>query len=281
MTRTLFVIGFLLASAATPALAQSWSTGDDCDDAAAAADPARAGFAAMDDVIATNVAPELRSFPVARPAAPLFAAQRDAALKSALADYVTRPQVIQLSYHDARHWLFAHSLDKRGYVWDAYGDREARTPGDSPVVTDINVEHTWPQSRFHTGWESEAHGRDDDPVKADLHNLYPTDENLNGERGNKPFGEVDGCDGRRACNAENLFEPPNDDKGNVARALFYFSVRYGLPIPEPMESTLKAWNRADPPDASEIARNDAIQGVQGNRNPFIDEPSLADRISDF
>lgn len=276
MTRMLLACAFVLASA--PALAQT-RTGADCDDAAT--DPARAGFAAMDDVIARTGEADLRSFPIARPAGPLFADQRDAGLKSALADYVTRPQVIQLTYHDARRWLFAHSLDKRGFVWDAYGDREARTPGDMPAVEDINVEHTWPQSRFYTGWTGQQHGRDDDPRKADLHNLYPTDENLNGERANKRFGEIDGCDGSHACNSPDLFEPPNDDKGNVARALFYFSVRYGLPIPADMETTLKAWNRADPPDASEIARNDAIQTVQGNRNPFVDEPALADRISDF
>ena len=38
------------------------------------------------------------------------------------------------------------------------------------------------------------------------------------------------------------------------------------------------WNKQDPPDANEIRRNNLIEEYQGNRNPFIDNPSLADKI---
>jgi hypothetical protein len=38
------------------------------------------------------------------------------------------------------------------------------------------------------------------------------------------------------------------------------------------ESLLKKWNLQDPPDNYEIARNDYIQSIQSNRNPFIDHP---------
>jgi endonuclease I len=188
---------------------------------------------------------------------------------------------IQLSYSQSRRFLFEHSIDSTGHVWDVYGQREARTPGGSPDVEDVNVEHTWPQSRFHTGWASVGKHRDNDPMKADLHNLYPTDNRLNGLRGNKPFGEVPGCNSGTSCDAAAMFEPPDAHKGNAARAIFYMSVRYGMAVPADMEATLKLWNRADPVDAAETRRNDDIQGIQGNRNPFIDEPSLVDRISDF
>ena len=36
---------------------------------------------------------------------------------------------------------------------------------------------------------------------------------------------------------------------------------------------LLQWHLQDPPDAEEIARNDYIQSIQGNRNPFIDRPT--------
>ena len=34
------------------------------------------------------------------------------------------------------------------------------------------------------------------------------------------------------------------------------------------------WNAIDPVDATELLRNDTIQAIQGNRNPFIDHPEL-------
>ncbi|PIU18520.1 MAG: hypothetical protein COT18_10355, partial [Elusimicrobia bacterium CG08_land_8_20_14_0_20_59_10] len=42
--------------------------------------------------------------------------------------------------------------------------------------------------------------------------------------------------------------------------------------------TLMKWNYSDPPDAAETRRNAAIERLQGNRNPFIDDYTLVDRI---
>jgi len=38
------------------------------------------------------------------------------------------------------------------------------------------------------------------------------------------------------------------------------------------------WNREHPPTADELRRNDLVEKYQGNRNPFVDDPSLAERI---
>eukprot|EP00968_Pinguiococcus_pyrenoidosus_P008631 scaffold631_cov338-Pinguiococcus_pyrenoidosus.AAC.1 len=44
---------------------------------------------------------------------------------------------------------------------------------------------------------------------------------------------------------------------------------------------LLAWHAADPVDAAEIARTDTIcRDFQGNRNPFIDHPSLVSQLFD-
>jgi endonuclease I len=78
-----------------------------------------------------------------------------------------------------------------------------------------------------------------------------------------------------------VFEPPTVHKGRVARALFYFSVRYDIPLDPEEEAYLKKWNAEQPVDQEEITRNEEIYKAQGNRNPFIDYPELASLIADF
>jgi len=41
---------------------------------------------------------------------------------------------------------------------------------------------------------------------------------------------------------------------------------------------LLEWNRRYPPTESEIRRNKRVEQLQGNRNPFIDNPAWADDI---
>jgi endonuclease I len=67
----------------------------------------------------------------------------------------------------------------------------------------------------------------------------------------------------------------------MARAMFYMSVRYWMPLDDDMEEDLRVWNVLDPVDDSERERNERIKAIQGNRNPFIDDPELVDQITDF
>jgi hypothetical protein len=208
-------------------------------------------------------------------------------------------QQTSLGYDKARQFLFGTFYlvsATEGYgVKEMYCDRiysvqdfkdgiGAPAPGIVPESTVINTEHTWPQSRF-TG----KHPKDFQ--KADLHHLFPTDSQMNSLRGNTIFGEVIKDSNKTKCNASkygpgqgasrDVFEPPLAHKGHVARALFYFSVRYELPISTAEEVILKKWNRESPVDQQEIVRNNEIHRLQGNRNPFIDYPELADQIQDF
>ncbi|MGE5085939.1 MAG: endonuclease I family protein [Bacillota bacterium] len=165
-------------------------------------------------------------------------------------------------------------------------------PGKEPPAAIINVEHTVAQSWFK--------GRSYANVaKADLHHLYPTDSGANSMRGNFPFGEVTDVKNSPKCFDEQhhdiatearlgsddqgrkVFEPPAKHKGNVARAVFYFSIRYDFPIPAALEATLRRWNQLDPVDQAEMDRNNAIERIQGNRNPFIDHPEYVDQIAKF
>ena len=116
-----------------------------------------------------------------------------------------------------------------------------------------------------------------------MHHLFPTDSKANSTRSSLPFGEVSDAkwaEGGSKCDLKR-FEVRKESRGNSARAMFYFAVRYEQKIGQTEEETLRKWNREDPVDAHEKARNDRVETLQGNRNPFIDNPEFVDQIADF
>lgn len=153
--------------------------------------------------------------------------------------------------------------------------------GDGVVDKIVNAEHLWPQTYFNSSM----------PMVADLHQLASTFETPNSRRGSLKFTKVSkalystssgsklGADG---------FEPADAVKGNVARAMLYFVTRYydrnirsGMNYKDFWTRNVPMfleWNRQDPPDANELRRNNLVAQFQGNLNPFIDDPALADRI---
>ena len=58
--------------------------------------------------------------------------------------------------------------------------------------------------------------------------------------------------------------------------ILYLNLRYNESIKDvgSIELFLK-WNAEDPVSTFEIDRNNKIEKIQGNRNPFIDNPFLA------
>ncbi|MBZ4421086.1 endonuclease [Myxococcus sp. RHSTA-1-4] len=203
-----------------------------------------------------------------------FQGLRDAALLKAVKASSADKHVV--SYNEARRHIF-ESLDVvNGNVACVYTGREIRG-GKIPKSSDMNVEHTWPQSKGATG-----------DAKSDLHHLFPTDSKANARRSSFPFGEVvnvkwsqGGAKLGTDAQGRTVFEPPDSHKGNVARAMFYFSATYGRAIPEAEEAVLRQWNKLDAVDAAEVERNRRIANIQGNVNAFVEHSQLADRISDF
>lgn len=204
-----------------------------------------------------------------------------------------------LGYDKARILMFGQMYLKQNskdqyYVKDVYCEKEftdddfggTKTfgPGLIPKSGNIiNTEHTWPQSRFTGRFLREMQ-------KSDIHHLYPSDSQMNGRRGALRFGhiveEVEKLKcpqnklGRQA-NGDFVFEVPDSQKGNTARAIFYFATRYQMKVSPPEEETLRQWNKIDPVDEEEMARNNAIEKAQGNRNPYIDIPDLLNHINHF
>lgn len=148
--------------------------------------------------------------------------------------------------------------------------------------TELNCEHVVPQS-FFDGQE---------PMKSDLHHLYPSLAAANSARSNYPFDNIPtenvskwyGKDtitdeqprfpGRYSKLEQGTsFEPREVAKGKIARAIAYFFIAY----PDYFDrfedvidiDTLLHWNILHPPTAEEIEEHDRIVTVQGNKNPFV------------
>lgn len=217
----------------------------------------------------------------------IFTAQADT-LKDELRIEVTRYHTNPLgSYKKARQYMFGKIYLEQGKITDVYceetfdekdGVGEMKIP--NPDI--LNCEHTHPRSKFNDNMVYNHQ-------LTDLHHLFPTVSSVNSARSNHPFGipltEIKTlCSkSRKGRDAKNVivFEPPHKHKGNVARAKFYFSIRYQVPINLDEEATLRAWHHEDPVDETEERRNEMIRDIQGNLNPFIEYPNLVDKIEDF
>jgi deoxyribonuclease I len=214
----------------------------------------------------------------------------DVQLKAVIGKYISSPRV-NLGYDRARTFIFSEfyvTHENNSYiVKDVYCEKDYVVPAPNNGFPDggvINVEHTWPQSKFSGSFPK-------DLQKSDIHHLFPTDSGLNADRASYTFGEVFKDKKPLKCNISRLgyaanssqviFEPPVAHRGNVARALFYFAVNYQMRIDNQQEAFLRKWDREDPVDDEEELRNDEIFKIQKNRNPFIDFPNLADQIKDF
>jgi len=198
-------------------------------------------------------------------------------------------------------WTDFKTTDVRadGKIWDMYSNVTNYEPGGSAQGASAsgegdsyNREHSFPKSWFN----------DATPMYTDLFHLYPTDSYVNNRRSNFPFGETEGGTYQSsggfskvgACTTAGytgtVFEPNDEYKGDFARTYFYMATAYEDKIASwdsPMLSgnkypayadwaltMLLRWAANDPVSEKEIARNNAVYSIQGNRNPYIDFPGL-------
>lgn len=201
------------------------------------------------------------------------------------------------------------SVGKAGKIWDMYSN-VLFTPGSDQCGSYSNVgdcynrEHSMPKSWFN----------EQQPAYFDLGHIVPTDGYVNNQRSNNAFGEC--ANGTRLSNgsyvgrgklgastfpgytiSSSVFEPDDEYKGDFARMYMYMRVRY-----KDMDMTrgegsimfndndvnfgmtyysvdlLMKWHRLDPVSKKEVDRNNGMETVQNNRNPFIDYPILAEYL---
>ena len=144
-----------------------------------------------------------------------------------------------------------------------------------------NREHAYPRSLGNPNLGSTGPG-------ADAHHIRPSDIQLNSQRSNRKYATGSGNAG---VTAQGHFYPGDEWKGDVARMMLYMYIRYNsrcLPSNVGVGNAVASdanmidlflqWNVEDPVSAFEDTRNDVLAGIQGNRNPFIDNPVFATQI---
>lgn len=181
-----------------------------------------------------------------------------------------------IGYGEARRAIFVDLDNVKGTVCGVYTGKCIQTHS-IPNSSVMNCEHTWPQSKGAVGI-----------AKSDLHHLFPSDSRTNSIRGNLPFCEVETAYLMNAVSqvgfsrlGTKCFEPRDVHKGNVARAMLYFSIRYGKPIDNEQEQFFRRWLAIDPVDKSEQDRAAQIAEIQGLPNPFVKFPELIDLVEDY
>lgn len=239
--------------------------------------------------------------------------KKGAALKTALCAIIYNRT--ELTYNDL--WTAYKTTDVRadGYIWDMYSNATNYEPGGTAQGANFssegdsyNREHSFPKSWF--GGQNNTM-----PMYTDLHHLYPVDGYINNRRSNYPFGETNGEKYKSANNFSKLgactypgytgtvFEPADEYKGDFARTYFYMVTCYEEKLADwvtnfaattEVEDVLDGqaypglttwqlnmlleWARQDPVSEKEVNRNNAVYGIQRNRNPFIDYPGLEEYI---
>lgn len=232
---------------------------------------------------------------------PVLSNLQDQSLLNALvANY--KPNTVA-DYSNARDLMYG-TIDKRNdSVYCVYSGHRLFLPNgvdpsdyifQSGSTNGINAEHTYPQSK----------GAEFGNAKSDMHHLFPTRVQVNSDRGSLQFREIpDNQTDKWYINNQTYsnipssnidaysegtnsgFEPKEDHKGDVARAMFYFYTMYKQQADaadpsffQNQLSTLCEWHYLDPVDQKEWDRTHAIAQYQsGKRNPFVLDCSLAAR----
>lgn len=160
-------------------------------------------------------------------------------------------------------------LDHPGNIILVYNGASVSGVWDSGST--FNREHTWPASHL-------ANGSSGSVQYTDFHQLRPCNPSINSSRGNEPFG----------LGLSTLWDPgagsfDDQDRGEMARAMFYAATRHNMQLIECTNqnqlangqmgdrSTLLEWHFAHVADVREFYRNDYVDdAIQFNRNPYVD-----------
>lgn len=205
----------------------------------------------------------------------------------------------------ARYWWdnYFRKTDwhPNGYYWDMYSsDKNNRYINGSVQSREHCLPRSWwgfrkSYSKYH--------------ANGDLHNLFPSNSKANSAKSNLPLGEVGIAQFDNGVSKVGLntfpngyrgqsFEPSDEYKGDFARVYFYMVTCYQDYAENWRQDATKSmlannsyptfqqwsiamllkWHRDDPVSPKEEIRNNEVYKIQGNRNPFIDYPDLAEYI---
>lgn len=219
-------------------------------------------------------------------------------LKSALNDIISGHT--ELSYSECWDALKVTDRDpsNSNNVIGIYSRFSMDAAGEYAGGSGWNREHVWAKSRGDFGTSRGA--------GTDIHHLRACDVSTNSARSNKAFDDggttyVDASgnySGTTPVKRDgDSWEPGDNQKGDVARMIFYMATRYegengepdleltdqifGTSDKQPLHGRISAlliWHEEDPVDQEEMDRHEGIYSFQNNRNPFIDHPEWVDEI---
>ena len=199
---------------------------------------------------------------------------------------------------------YPEEVNGRLLVWDMYSDNWNNQQYYYYGGTrGLNREHSVPKSWWGSGNDAIYNF----PAGTDIMHILPSDGDANMAKSNYPLGEVDDSNvtfsngtstvglpvSGQGGGSSRVFEPDDEYKGDFARIYFYmvtcyqdYTWRYTymftnntyLSLRDWAMELLLDWSRNDPVSQKEIDRNDAVYSIQGNRNPFVDDPELAEYI---
>ena len=225
------------------------------------------------------------------------------------------------------HALYVdRSMDNKMHAWALEGTTTSNHGNNGNWC--IDREHIWAKAHGFNGSESTKGGARGDPM-----HLWPGDSDVNSSLHNdQMYGFVENPNTAKAgkwdygkknyvgksltlgtsISTEDVFEPQDSDKGDIARAIFYMVARYNyiakdgdtidsnnpnLELAQTNEiiggytssktttgkmgimTDLLYWHHLDPVDEFEVHRNNLLYtNYTNNRNPFIDFPDWVDYI---
>lgn len=217
-------------------------------------------------------------------------------LKTAVYNLIKNAQVLSYGSGSGHTWQGFYSTDRAAdnSVIDRYSNDIRYFGNEGSVVSGMNIEHSFPKS-WWGGSSVQAY--------KDLYNLMPCESGINSSKSNYPMGIVTTVKTNNGCTkigtgskGYQLWEPADKWKGDFARGYMYMATAYqnytwvgaqalqilkqgDYPTLQEWAYTLYIkWAKADKPDDLEIARNEAVSVIQGNRNPFVDFPNLMEYI---
>jgi len=227
--------------------------------------------------------------------------KKQAELKTALHLIIKNAKVPSYGSGSNSTWAAFAKMDVRpedGTVWDMYSNNHVPFNGNS-AASGMNIEHSFAKSWWGGGRQAAQ----------DVQHLAPSNITANSSKGSWPMAVVDGkitysngCikvgkSSSKPGMTLDAWEPADEYKGDFARMYMYMVTAYEdyasdwtansvnqldnntYPVFEQWTiDLLLKWNRQDPVSQKEKTRTNEAYKIQGNRNPFIDYPQLAEYI---
>ena len=221
-------------------------------------------------------------------------------LKTALHKLIKNHQQISYGSGTSSTWGAFYTTDAvvengKRRVLDMYSSEVRYFGSKGSAVSGMNIEHSVAKS-WWGGTKNNAY--------CDLHHLNPSDQNANSRKSNYPLGELTSVSWDNGVtyvgkanidgSSQNAYEPCDEYKGDFARTFMYMFTCYqdltwkytwmnyeksAYPTLKPWAvKLLLKWHKQDPVSEKEVNRNNAVSKIQGNRNPYIDYPQLADYV---